>query len=137
MAFTSALMGVDWDFKNGGYTFDALGLIYFGYAAAWCLSIYLQFFEYQRNLPHAWYAHQMFWVLSLIMNFGAFGALFYFTDIEDLSTNLLMKLKYIISHTIFIIVSFILSIMVFKYRREHPQYLRNYLASTTKALQKA
>ena len=46
MAFTSALMGVDWDFKNGGYTFDALGLIYFGYAAAWCLSIYLQFFEY-------------------------------------------------------------------------------------------
>ena len=46
MAFTTALMGIDWDFQNGGYTFDALALIYFGYSVAWILSIYLQFFEY-------------------------------------------------------------------------------------------
>ena len=120
MAFTTALMGIDWDFQNGGYTFDALALIYFGYSVAWILSIYLQFFEYQRNLPHAWYAHQMFWVLSFIMNCTAFGFLIYYTDIKDLSTNLVMKLKYIITHCIFIIVSLILSVMVFKYQREHP-----------------
>jgi len=46
MAFTTALMVIDWDMKNGGYTFDALALIYIGYAITWILSIYLQFFEY-------------------------------------------------------------------------------------------
>jgi heme/copper-type cytochrome/quinol oxidase subunit 2 len=62
----------------------------------------------------------MFWVLSFIMNCTAFGFLIYYTDIKDLSTNLVMKLKYIITHCIFIIVSLILSVMVFKYQREHP-----------------
>ena len=120
MAFTTLLMVIDWDVVNGKYTFDPLALIYALYTIGWILSIYLQFFEYQRNLPHAWYAHQMFWVLSAVMNCVIFGALFYYTDIEDMSTNLVMKLKYIVTHCIFITVSIILSVMVFKYRREHP-----------------
>jgi uncharacterized membrane protein YdbT with pleckstrin-like domain len=99
--------------------------------------MYLQFFEYQRNLPHVWYAHQMFWVLSALMNIATFGALFYYEDISNLRTNLTMKLKYIVAQSVFIIISALLSYMVFKYRIEHPQYLRNYLASTAQALKKA
>jgi hypothetical protein len=45
--------------------------------------------------------------------------------------------KYIVAQSVFIIISALLSYMVFKYRIEHPQYLRNYLASTAQALKKA
>ena len=57
MVISSALMAADWDFSQAGYQFDPLALIYILYAILWCLSMYLQFFEYQRNLPHVWYAH--------------------------------------------------------------------------------
>lgn len=137
MVIASALMVGDWDFSSAGYQFDPLALIYVLYAILWCLSIYLQFFEYQRNLPHVWYAHQMFWVLSAIMNTVVFGALFYYEDISNLKTNLTMKVKYIVAQSVFILTSALLSYMVFKYRIEHPQYLRNYLASTAEALKKA
>ena len=71
------------------------------------------------------------------MNAVAFGALFYYEDISNLKTNLTMKVKYIIAQSVFIITSVLLSYMVFKYRREHPQYLMNYLVSTAQALKKA
>ena len=46
MTLGCILMVVDWDFIDGGYSFDALSLIYLLYAGVWILSIYLQFFEY-------------------------------------------------------------------------------------------
>ena len=71
------------------------------------------------------------------MNTVVFGALFYYEDISNLKTNLAMKVKYIVAQSVFIVTSALLSYMVFKYRIEHPQYLRNYLASTAEALKKA
>ena len=87
-------------------------------------------------MPHVWYAHKAFWILSVVMNCLAFAALFVYTDIADFQTNLIMKLKYIIMQSVFIVISLLLSTMVIKYPREHPQYLRNYLAVTAMALKK-
>ena len=36
---------------------DPVGPVYVCYAALWIWSIYVQFFEYKRGLPHSWYCH--------------------------------------------------------------------------------
>jgi hypothetical protein len=38
-------------------------------------------------------------------------------------------LKMVIAHSIFILIAGLLTYMGFKYSREHPQHLRNYLIS--------
>lgn len=45
---------------------DSIDLIYAGYGIVWIFSIYLQFFEYKRGLPHECYSHLMFWGLNFI-----------------------------------------------------------------------
>jgi hypothetical protein len=57
MGLSTLTMALDLDWENGQYDFDPLSLIYIPYSLTWILSIYLQFFEYKRNLPHAWYTH--------------------------------------------------------------------------------
>ena len=57
MGLSTLTMALDLDWENGQYDFDLLSLIYIPYSLTWILSIYLQFFEYKRNLPHAWYTH--------------------------------------------------------------------------------
>ncbi len=132
MGFSCWGMSIDTDYSDGKFDFDPLALIYFAYGLIWALSIYLQFFEYRRNIPHAWYAHQLFWTLASIMSALSFVCLFLLTNIADMRTNMTMKVKYIVTHSIFCIVSTILAVMGFKYKREQPQYTRNfYLANTS------
>ena len=40
--------------------------VYAFFAIVWLWSIYVQYFEYRKGLPHAWYCHQMFWTLSFV-----------------------------------------------------------------------
>lgn len=51
-------------------------IVYILCGIIWTLSIHLQFFEYDRGLPHRWYAHQMFWILSSIINAATIGLKF-------------------------------------------------------------
>jgi hypothetical protein len=43
-----------------------IDLVYVFYGLTWLWSMYVQFYEYKRGLPHAWYCHQLFWTLSFI-----------------------------------------------------------------------
>lgn len=43
-----------------------LNLVYLYYGLMWGFSMYLQYFEYKRGLPHAWYTHLMFWGLNCL-----------------------------------------------------------------------
>jgi hypothetical protein len=78
MGLSTLTMALDLDWEDGKYDFDPLSLIYIPYSLTWVLSIYLQFFEYKRNLPHAWYTHQMFWLLSTLLNTVSFAIIFYY-----------------------------------------------------------
>ena len=49
------------DDKSWKLDFDPVGILYIFYAVIWIVSIYVQFFEYKRGLPHSWYCHQLFW----------------------------------------------------------------------------
>ncbi len=53
-------------------------IIYVICGIIWILSIHLQFFEYNRGLPHRWYAHQIFWILSSIINAATIALKFIF-----------------------------------------------------------
>jgi len=48
------------------FDFDHRNLVYPVYGLVWLWSIYVQFFEYKRGLPHSWYCHQSFWALSFL-----------------------------------------------------------------------
>lgn len=37
--------------------FETIAILYLFYGFVWLLSMYLQYFEYKRGLPHAWYTH--------------------------------------------------------------------------------
>ena len=39
------------------FSFDYLDIVYAVYALIWMLSIYVQYFEYKKGLPHSWYCH--------------------------------------------------------------------------------
>jgi hypothetical protein len=78
MGLSTLTMALDLDWEDGGYHFDPYSLIYIFYALLWVVSIYLQFFEYKRNLPHAWYTHKMFWVLSAVLNTASLIGLLYY-----------------------------------------------------------
>lgn len=130
MALTTLVMAADTSVdSNGKRFFEPLALVYVLYSAMWFMGIHLQYFEYKRNIPHAWYGHQMFWTLSVLMNMAAFSGIFFLLDEYNFSRELLMMVKYIAVHSILIVVSIVLAYMGFKYKREHPQHLRNYLAS--------
>jgi hypothetical protein len=45
---------------------DYIDLVYIFYGLTWLWSMYVQFYEYKRGLPHAWYCHQLFWTLSFL-----------------------------------------------------------------------
>jgi len=130
MGLSTLTMALDLDWEDGKYDFDPLSLIYIVYSVTWILSVYLQFFEYKRNLPHAWYTHQMFWLLSSLLSAVSLATLFYyqydvcFDSQGNLYSNCLIEkhvlIKMAIVHVIFILISAILTYMGFKFNREHP-----------------
>jgi hypothetical protein len=118
-----ATLGMAVDFcqtDSGTLEFDPLGLIYVFYAGIWVLGIHLQYFEYKRNIPHAWYTHQMFWLLSSLVNLTIMAAIILLLKIYNFENNLAMKIKYLACHGVYILVSIALTYMGFKYKREHP-----------------
>ena len=46
--------------------------IYGVYGVIWLVSMTVQFFEYKRGLPHAWYCHLMFWAVSFLSQLSVF-----------------------------------------------------------------
>lgn len=119
MGTATLAMAVDFDTDGHKEVFDPLGLIYIVYAGLWGGSILLQFFEYKRNIPHAWYTHQLFWTMSCVMNCFILAAILLFLQ-DSFKFEKAMEIKYLITHSIFIAVSLVLSYMGFKYKREHP-----------------
>lgn len=135
LSLSCLAMSFDTDYSDGDFDFDPLALIYMFYSLIWTLSIYLQLFEYRRNLPHAWYGHQLFWSLSCLLSALAFACLFLLTNIADMKTNMPMKVKYIVTHSVLFVVSAGLAWMGFRFKREQPQYTRNfYLANTVTSI---
>ena len=122
MALATLAMAVDFsvDPFTGVYTFEPVALVYVPYAFLWGLSIHLQFFEYKRNLPHGWYTHQAFWLLSFLLNIAVMASLFLVLQVYDFQKEYAMEIKYLVTHSIFIVVSAVLAYMGFRYKREHP-----------------
>ena len=85
-------------------------------------------------MPHAWYTHQLFWVLHAVLSVLSLGAFFYFFQVHDFETEMFMKVKYIVCTCVSLLVSIALAYMGIKYKREHPQHLRNYLSSPIAAI---
>jgi len=48
------------------FTFSYIDLVYPVYSMIWLWSMCMQYFEYKRGLPHAWYCHILFWGLSFV-----------------------------------------------------------------------
>jgi hypothetical protein len=117
MAVFTLLMCVE---LSADGSFDPLGLIYIVYSGLWVLGIFLQYFEYKRGMPHAWYAHQLFWILNAVLSAASLGAFFYFFDLSDFETEIFMKVKYIVCTSVSLLVSTALAVMGVKYKREHP-----------------
>jgi len=53
----------------------------------WLVSMYLQYFEYKRGLPHAWYTHQIFWILSALSHMAVFVCLVVLEGLFDLASE--------------------------------------------------
>ncbi|CDW73194.1 UNKNOWN [Stylonychia lemnae] len=126
-----------YDISPSDHTYENLGLVYIVYGLVWMLSIYLQFFEYKRGLPHAWYTHQSFWILAFISNLTLFlvlildqEKLFDFGNLEFMTRG--QKIKSIVCYMIAVLCSAALSYLGVRYKREFPQFLRNYLPPSDK-----
>ena len=67
---------VIWSEEAGSHIeFQFVDSIYLPYGLLWLLSIFVQYFEYKRGLPHAWYCHLTFWPLSLVSQTAIFTLL--------------------------------------------------------------
>ena len=131
MAVFTLLMCVE---LSADGSFDPLGLIYIVYSGLWVLGIFLQYFEYKRGMPHAWYAHQLFWILNAVLSAASMGAFFYLFHVSNFDNEMFMKVKYLVCTSVSLIVSTALAVMGVKYKREHPQHLRNYLSTPIAAV---
>jgi len=85
-------------------------------------------------MPHAWYAHQLFWILNAVLSAASLGAFFYLFNVASFDHEMFMKVKYLVCTSVSLIVSTALAVMGVKYKREHPQHLRNYLSSPIAAV---
>lgn len=102
-------------------SFKDWNIIYVFYALVWVLSIYLQYFEYKRGLPHVWYCHYLFWSLSIFQNTIQFALILSWNkDYEH-------EVQIFILCIIAIIDTSFLSLLGFIYRRDFPVQRRNYL----------
>ncbi len=112
MLLTNLVVGV-WFIAD--LSSNAESLLYILPACLWGLSIHLQYFEYGRNMPHRWYAHHLFWHLSLIINLLAL--LFHFVGgFPDCVTD--DALRFAITHGISCFVSLLLCLMGHRYRHD-------------------
>ena len=94
------------------------------------------FFEYKRGLPHAWYTHQTFWILSAISQFILLVSTTYGFSQCDFETDTIgqdMFVKLCCCYSIGILLCGALSYLSIKYKREAPQHLRTYFPVGTKA----
>jgi hypothetical protein len=57
VSFTVAVIGDPDDSGPAQVVLEPVGAVYVFYAGVWIWSIYVQFFEYKRGLPHSWYCH--------------------------------------------------------------------------------
>lgn len=113
-----------WDVNPKG-EFQAIALVYFFYGFVWIISNYLIYFEYKRGLPHAWYTHQMFWILSALSNILLFYSLTRCLEIFDLDQKYSvylreMKIKHICTSFVGILTTCYLVYLGLRYRREFP-----------------
>lgn len=131
MAFFTLLMSVD---VTDDYHFEPLALVYVLFTAFWGLGIYLQYFEYKRGMPHAWYAHQLFWILNAVLSAATLVAVLIFLDAINIQSDKFIKIKYLVCTTVSLLVSTTLAVMGIKYKRECPQHLRNYLSTPIAAV---
>lgn len=86
----------------------------------WILSIHLQFFEYGRSLPHRWYAHQIFWILSSIVN-AATISLKVLNDPNFKSPFTGWEIWFLVTHSVACAVSLLLSGLGIFYSHDQPQ----------------
>ena len=75
----------------------------------------------------------MFWLLSTIFNITIFLAVMIVFEAWKFDEKV-MDIKYIVCCSVYIVTSIMLTYMGFRYKREHPQHLRNYLASPNPVL---
>ena len=104
--------------------FEPLAVVFVFYGSMWAAGVYLQYFEYKRGLPHAWYAHQMFWVLAALFNIGRFifliivDGLLDFTEFNGMNRE--QKIKNIVVFPIKLVLTMGLAYLGIKYKREFP-----------------
>eukprot|EP00347_Sterkiella_histriomuscorum_P014587 403360313 len=138
---TGVTFAMIYDVNYQSQKFESIAILYVFYGCMWLLSIYLQYFEYKRGLPHAWYTHQAFWILSLVSNIALFTFLIYYENLFNFKEgerkmNFSLQIKCIICFLVGIISSLFLSVMGIKYKREYPQSRRNYLPRGDEKVQK-
>ena len=77
------------DSGDSSIGFELINVVYPLYALIWLLSIYLQYYEFKRGLPHAWQCHLMFWSLSFVSQSSllVFVCLKYFNEPRDPQTD--------------------------------------------------
>jgi hypothetical protein len=125
------------DFVNVSVEFDWIDIIYAVYGLIWVFSIYLQYFEYKRGLPHEWYSHLMFWGLNFISQTGIL--IFIVIETKDLlkhKDDNAEKLQVFVTLSAMAIISLILFICGLIYKKEYrfnENRGRNYLPRGSKA----
>lgn len=95
-------------------------LIYVFYGSTWIWSMYVQFYEYKRGLPHAWYCHQLFWTLSFL-SYGSMVCI-YLTNKDQMFTDFYSHASMIQIYVCFsalAFVTFFLSILGFLVKKEY------------------
>ena len=108
-------------------------VVYAFFALVWLWSLYIQFFEYRKGIPHAWYCHQMFWTLSFISQSVILGLLLtkykdFFHHDKYMEENKTQVLSCIVLMVIF---SLVLSILGIIYKNEYAMQT-TYLGNTDK-----
>ena len=117
MTITTLAMCVEdlidnWDTQKDSVFWN---IVYILPAALWALSVHLQYFEYKRNMPHRWYAHLAFWLLSAIM--CAIILILQFVTMDHEYKN---KIAFIATHGVSCLLSSILSYLGLKYSHDQP-----------------
>ena len=68
-------------------------------------------------MPHKWYAHQLFWILSAIINAAIIGLRFvYDPAFRTLDDG--WKIKFLVTHSISCLLSFILAALGLLYNHD-------------------
>lgn len=119
--------------KNDTFDVKRKDIVYAFFALVWLWSLYIQFFEYRKGIPHAWYCHQMFWTLSFISQSVILVLLCtkysdFFEDKKGMAEN---KVQVLTCISLMVIFSLGLSILGIMYKNEYAMHT-TYLGNTNK-----